>query len=55
MLDIVSNEETEVALPEPELSYKELQKAYDELLDDSQTLSFYYASLKKNFKNYLLI
>ena len=33
MADIVSGKEIEVL--EPELSYDDLQKAYDELLDDS--------------------
>ena len=35
MADIVSDEETEVTKTELELSYDDLQKAYDELLDDS--------------------
>ena len=50
MADIVSNEETEITLPKPKISYEELQKAYDELLDNSQILSFHYASLKKSFQ-----
>ena len=29
-------------------------KAYDELLDDSQTLASYYASLEKNFQKLTL-
>ena len=33
--NIVFDEEAEVTSPEPELSYEELQKAYDEPLDDS--------------------
>ena len=49
MADIFSNEETEIIDSEPELPYDDLQKAYDELLDDSLTLSSPYASLKKNF------
>ena len=47
--NIVSDEETEVIEIEPKLSYDDLQKAYDELLDDSQTLASHYAFLKKNF------
>ena len=52
MADIVSDEETKVieTEPEPKLSYDDLQKAYDELLDDSQILASHYASLKKNFQ-----
>ena len=50
MADIVSDEETEVILFEPELSYNDLQKAYNELPDDSQILSFHHASLNKNFQ-----
>ena len=41
MVDIVSNEETEL-----EHSYEELQKAYDELLYDSRMLSSHYTFLK---------
>ena len=47
MVDIVSNEETEVIDSKSKFSYDDIQKAYDELLDDSQTLSSHYASLKK--------
>ena len=54
MVDIVSEEETEVLDFEPELSYDDLQKANNELLDDSQTLTSYYASLKKNFQKLYL-
>ena len=39
MADIVSDEETGVIYSESELSYDDLQKAYDELLDDSRILS----------------
>ena len=35
MVDIVSKKEIEVLDFEPELSYNDLIKAYDELLDDS--------------------
>ena len=35
MANIISNEGTEVIDSEPKLSYDDLQKAYDELLDDS--------------------
>ena len=51
MADIVSDKETKVMNFEPEPSYDDLQKAYDELMDDSQMLSSYYS---KVFKNYLL-
>ena len=51
MVDIVSNEETEVIDSKSKFSYDDIQKAYDELLDDSQTLSSHYASLKKSFQN----
>ena len=47
MAGIVSDKETNVIDSEPKFSYDDLQKAYDELLDDSQTLSSHYASLKK--------
>ena len=40
MADIVSDEEIEVIDFEPELSYDDFQKAYDELLDDSQHFFF---------------
>ena len=50
MVDIPSEEETEVSDFEPELTFENLQKAYDELLDDSQSLASHYASLKKNFR-----
>ena len=50
MVDIVSDEKIKVTLPKLELSYKNLQKAYEELLDDSQTLFSHYASLKKNYQ-----
>ena len=39
---------------EPELSWYDLMKAYDELLDDSQTIAFHYVSLKKNFQKLFL-
>ena len=42
MADIVSEEETEVLDSKPELSFSDLMKAYDELLDDSQTLTSHY-------------
>ena len=51
MIDIVSNAETKVIEIGPKPSYDDLQKAYDELLDDSQTLASHYASLKKSFQN----
>ena len=35
MADIVSEEETEVLDSESKLSYDDLQKAYDEILNDS--------------------
>ena len=47
---IVFEEETKVTLPNPKFSYHELQKAYDELLDDFQTLSSHCASLEKSFQ-----
>ena len=50
MADIVSKEEIEVLDSEPKLSYDDLQKAYDELLDDSQNLASNYALLKNNFQ-----
>ena len=49
MVDIISKEETEVSGFEPKLTFENLQKAYDEFLDDSQSLASHYASLKKNF------
>ena len=48
MANVVSDEETEVIDSEPELSYDDFQRAYDELLDDSQILSSHYVSLKKS-------
>ena len=54
MADIVFEEENEVLDFEPELLYDDLMKAYDELLDDSQTLASHYASLKKNFQKWSL-
>ena len=50
MVDIVSNEEIDVMDFEPKPSYDDLKKAYDELLRDSQTLSFHYSFLKKSFQ-----
>ena len=50
MADIVLDEENEVNDFEPELSFENLQKAYDELLDDSKSLTSHYASLKKDFR-----
>ena len=50
MADIVSEEENEVLDSELELSYGDLIKIYDELLDDSQIFSSHYALLKKNFR-----
>ena len=50
MADIVSKEEIEVLDSEPKLSYDDLQKAYDELLDDSQTRASHYTLLKKKFQ-----
>ena len=50
MADIISKKETKVSDSEPELTFENLQKAYDELLDDSQSLTSHYASLKKNFQ-----
>ena len=50
MADVVSEKETKVLDFEPKLLYGDLQKAYDELLDDSQTLASHYALLKKNFQ-----
>ena len=50
MAHIVFEEKTEVLDFEPELSYDDIQKAYDELLDGSQTLTSHYASLKKIFQ-----
>ena len=35
---------------EPELTFENLRKAYDELLDDSKSLISHYASLKKDFQ-----
>ena len=49
MADIILEEEIEVCDFEPKLSYDDLQKAYDELLDDSQILASHYAFLKKKF------
>ena len=46
--NMISEEETEVSDSEPELTFENLQKAYDELLDDSQSLASHYAALKKN-------
>ena len=54
MADIVFEEENEVLDSEPGHLYDDLQKAYDELLDDSQTLASYYALLKKNFQKLFL-
>ena len=50
MADIISEEETEVFDSEPELTFENLQKAYDELVDNSKSLAFHYASLRKNFQ-----
>ena len=50
MADIISEEETEVSDSEHESTSENLQKAYDELLDDSQLLASHYASLKKIFQ-----
>ena len=50
VIDIVSDEETEVLNYEPEPSYDDLQKAYDEPLDDSQILFSNYAFIKKTFQ-----
>ena len=52
MVDIVSKEEIKVSDYELEPSFENLQKSYDDLLDDSQLLASHYASLK-TFKNYL--
>ena len=49
MAGIVSYEKTEVNDYESELTFENLQKAYDELLDDSKSLASHYASLKKYF------
>ena len=50
MANIVSKKEIKVLDSEPELSYNDLIKAYDELLDDSQMLASHYALLNKNFQ-----
>ena len=50
MANIVLEEETEVSDSELELTLENLQKSYDDLLDDSQLLASHYASLKKNFQ-----
>ena len=50
MANIISDEETEVMDSEPEPSYDDLQKAYNELLDDSQMVSSHYFSLKNSFQ-----
>ena len=50
MADIISEEETEVSDFELNITYENLQKAYDELLDNSQLLASHYTSLKKNFQ-----
>ena len=50
MANIISKEETEVSDSKLEVTSKNLQKAYDDLLDDFQLLASYYASLKKNFQ-----
>ena len=42
MANIIFEEETEVLDFEPELTFENLQKAYDELLDDSQLLASHY-------------
>ena len=49
MADIVSEEETEVNDSKPELTFENLQKAYDELLGDSKSIASHYAYLKKDF------
>ena len=49
MPDIILEEETEVSDSDLEVTYENLQKAYDDLLDDSQFLAFHYASVKSNF------
>ena len=49
MADIALDEETEVHDSKPKLTFENLQKAYDELLDDSKSLASHYASLKKEF------
>ena len=54
MADIVSNEETEVHDSEPKLTFEYLQKAYDELLDNSKSLASHYASLKKDYRKLYL-
>ena len=50
MANIISDEETEVHDSEPNLTFENLQKAYDELLDDFKSLTSHYASLKKDFR-----
>ena len=54
MDDIVSDEETKVNDFEHELTFENLQKAYDKLLDDSKSLASHYASLKKDFQKLFL-
>ena len=54
MIDIIFEEKIEVLDSEPELSYDDFQKPYDELLDDSQRLACHYALLKKNFQKLTL-
>ena len=49
MVDIVSDEEIDVYDSEPKLTFENLQKAYDELLDNSKSLSSHYGSLKNDF------
>ena len=49
MANIVSKEETKISDSKLELTLKNLQKSYDDLLDDSQLLASHYASLKKIF------
>ena len=44
------DEDTKVEIFEPQLSYDELSNAYDELLNDSRSMSSQYAMLKRSFK-----
>ena len=50
LADIISEEETKVSDSKLESTSKNLQKAYDDLLDESWLLASHYASLKKSFQ-----
>ena len=50
MTDIVSEEENEVSDSKLEPTFENLQKSYDDILDDSQLLAYHYASLNKKFQ-----